>query len=70
MEKISRKSEVLQSLRIKIEILKHLVRMEHEIKIISDKQYLMIEAGLQEISKEASGWERYITSNSPKRELL
>lgn len=64
------KAETIRKLRINIETLKHLVRAESELKIIQEKQYLFLEEKLQEISKEAVGWERYANKSSLQRELL
>jgi thermostable 8-oxoguanine DNA glycosylase len=46
-------------MRTSIEILKHLVRLEYETKIISSKKYLDIEERLVELSKMSLGWERH-----------
>lgn len=51
---------LLNSSRIKIEILKRLFRISNELKIISDKTYLSIETDLQEISKMTNGWIKYL----------
>lgn len=64
------KQETIRELRINVETLKHLIRAEFELKIIQDKQYLSLEEKLQEISKEAVGWERYINKSSPQEEFL
>src|SRR3989344_6035185 len=64
------KQETIRELRINVETLKHLIRAEFEPKIIQDKQYLSLEEKLQEISKEAVGWERYINKSSPQEEFL
>ena len=49
----------LESLRIKVEILKHLIRTEHELEIIDTKTYLRLSEQLIEISKMANGWINY-----------
>ena len=64
------KQQTLKELRIEIEILKHLIRIEFELNIIKEKSYLSIQEKLQEISKEAVGWEKYANKNSPQGELL
>ena len=53
------KRETIKELRISIETLKHLARAESELKIIKENQYLFLQEKLQEISKEAVGWEKY-----------
>lgn len=58
------KQEMIRELRVNTEILKYLIRVESELKIIQEKPYLLLEEKLQEISKEATGWEKYITNNS------
>ena len=62
----------LRRLRIHIETLKHLIRTEVELKIIKENQYLLLQEKLQEISKEAVGWEKYSLKHksSPQREFL
>lgn len=57
----------LEQARISLEILKHLVRTEHELKIITEKQYLNVEALLVETSKMTNGWIKYITQNPVDR---
>lgn len=53
----------LEHVRTLLEILKHLVRIEHELHIIDQKTYLRIEGMLIETSKMANGWLRYLTQN-------
>jgi hypothetical protein len=55
------KQAKLEHARTSLEVLKHLVRTEHELKIIDQKTYLRIESLLIETSKMANGWLRYIT---------
>ncbi len=50
----------LKSLRINIEVLKQLIRMEHEIEVIKTKTYFSIEKQLQEVSKMTNGWINYL----------
>ncbi|MEK7461636.1 MAG: four helix bundle protein [Patescibacteria group bacterium] len=64
------KQESVIKLRIKTETLKYLIRVESELKIIQEKPYLLLEEKLQEISKEVTGWEKYLNKNSPLGELL
>ncbi len=54
----------LQQLRSKAEILKHLIRTAHELKIFDQKVYIILEGKLQEISKMAYGWMQHSGSNS------
>lgn len=49
----------LKQLRLKIELLKNLIRLAHELKIFEDKSYLTLQTDLQEISKMTLGWLRY-----------
>lgn len=65
LEHKDEKSKTIRKLRIKIETLKHLVRAEFELAIIKEAGYLSLEEKLQEISKEAVGWEKYVNKNSP-----
>ena len=50
----------LNSARIKIEILKRLIRISNNLKIIENKKYIQIENDLIEISKMISGWIKYL----------
>jgi hypothetical protein len=50
------KQNTLEYLRVQIEILKHLVRTEHELGIIPEKTYIRISEQLVEISKMTAGW--------------
>ena len=65
LEKKIEKQETIRRLRINAEILKRLIRAEFELKIIKENQYLSLQEKLQEISKEAVGWEGYANKNSP-----
>jgi hypothetical protein len=60
------KQKPLATVRVKIEILKHLVRLAWEQKIIESHKYLNLQAKLQEVSKMAAGWLKY-TQNPPER---
>ncbi len=50
----------LNSTRIKIEVLKRLIRISHELNIIDKKKYIVLESDLQEISKMTNGWIKYL----------
>lgn len=54
------KKSILNSARIKIEILKHLIRTENGLHIIQDNTYLDLETKLQEVSKMVNGWIKYL----------
>lgn len=54
------KRPLLHQLRIKIETLKQLIRVMNELKIIEDRPYIILEAQLQEISRMAAGWIKYV----------
>lgn len=51
----------LESLRLQVEVLKHLVRTESELQVLSEKTYLRLAEQLVEISKMTSGWLVYAT---------
>lgn len=53
------KIPILNSARIKIEVLKRLVRIAYELNIIEKKKYIILESDLQEISKMTNGWIKY-----------
>jgi hypothetical protein len=54
------KLPLLNSARIKIEALKIFFRIAHELDIINQKLYIELESDLQEISKMANGWIKYL----------
>ena len=54
----------LLDLRLKVEMLKHLIRLEHELKIIPEKTYLAISHLSEDISMMANGWLKSITQKS------
>lgn len=51
---------LLNSARIKIEVLKRLIRIAYELNIIGNKNYINLESDLQEISKMINGWIKYL----------
>ncbi|MES2059522.1 MAG: four helix bundle protein [Patescibacteria group bacterium] len=55
------KQTTLESLRLKVEILKHLIRTECELKIINERTYLRLSEQMVEISKMTNGWLNFIT---------
>jgi len=60
LESKTNKFPILNTVRIKIEILKRLIRISHELNIIDQKRYIRLEADLQELSKMANGWIKYL----------
>jgi hypothetical protein len=62
----SRKIEFLEKARVLIEIVKHLIRIEYEMKIIGQKAYIRIESLLIETSKMTNGWIKYLAQNPAK----
>jgi hypothetical protein len=54
------KRPLLHQLRIKIETLKQLIRAMNELKMIENKAYIVLETQLQEISRMAAGWIKYV----------
>ncbi|MDO8565990.1 MAG: four helix bundle protein [Candidatus Moranbacteria bacterium] len=57
------KREILEHVRVSLEILKHLVRIEYEQKVIPEKSYIEVAALLVETSKMTNGWIKYLTQN-------
>ncbi|MCX6739929.1 MAG: four helix bundle protein [Candidatus Parcubacteria bacterium] len=55
----------VSKLRTKIETLKQLIRVQNELTIIPDKTYLDLQNQLQEVSKMATGWQKYLTNKKP-----
>jgi hypothetical protein len=64
------KGAPIREMRISIETLKSLIRISYELAITKEKQYIALEERLQEISKMAAGWEKYVTNNPPQGRLL
>lgn len=62
-----RKTPHLETIRMMLEKLKHLVRLEYEMKIIVEKTYIQTQGELVEMSRMATGWLKYITQNPPLR---
>lgn len=56
-----KKKPLLQQLRIKTETIKHLIRISHDLNIINYNKYITLQEKLQEISKMANGWLKYLT---------
>jgi len=56
------KLQVLNSARIKIEVLKRLIRVANELNIVQKNKYIELETDLQEISKMTNGWIKYLTA--------
>ena len=54
------KKPLLHELRTKIETLKQLIRVMNELGIIEMRPYIVLESELQEISKMANGWIKYL----------
>lgn len=50
----------LNSVRIKIEVLKRFFRIAYELNIINQEKYINFEIDLQELSKMANGWIKYL----------
>ena len=57
------KLAILVEARVKIGILKQMIRLSKEIGVINNKKYLTFEEKLQEISKMATGWTKYLSKN-------
>lgn len=51
----------VKKIKLKIEILKHLIRASHELNIIDSTKYINLEEKLVEISKMTTGWLKYLT---------
>src|SRR3989338_4003174 len=52
------KIPMLERASVKINLLRVLVRLAHDIKVIDDKKYLAIEASIDEIGRMLGGWLR------------
>ena len=58
------KLETLELLRVRIEVLKHLIRTEQELVVLKEKSYLHLSGQLVEISKMTNGWIAYTQKES------
>jgi hypothetical protein len=65
LEASTEKINSLKKARIKIETLKQIIRLEYELKIITEKIYIKIQQSLQEISKMVNGWLKYTETQIP-----
>lgn len=59
-EEKAEKIKTLKHLRVQIEVLKRLIRHEYEVKIIDNRWYWRLQGQLEEISKMANGWIKYL----------
>lgn len=57
------KAAHIKTLRIQTEISKHLLRSEFNLGIINEKYYIELQARLQEISKMANGWLKFLNQS-------
>lgn len=62
----SQKQSFLETTRVQIEVLKHLIRTEHELGILDMKTYIRISGQIIEISKMTNGWISYITQKEAR----
>lgn len=51
----------LKEIDAKINLLKMLIRLSNEIKVLDNKKYITLQENLQEIGKMIGGWIKYIT---------
>ena len=61
---LNNKLEYLEKLRTDVEVCKHLLRTESELGIITEKSYIFVTAKLIEISKQITGWIKYIETKN------
>ena len=54
----------LEKLRTLVEVCKHMLRTESELGIIPEKSYIFISGKLVEISKQITGWIKYIETKN------
>ena len=60
----AQKISILENVRVSLEIIKHLVRTEHELHIIDEKTYLRIAILVVETSKMTNGWIKYLSAQT------
>ncbi|MFW0862487.1 MAG: four helix bundle protein [Candidatus Komeilibacteria bacterium] len=61
LEVKNNKLQILESTRIKVEVLKGLIRLSNQLHIIKNKKYIELTSDLQEISKMTNGWIKYLS---------
>ena len=66
LEKRGAKNALVRSLSVEIEVLKHLVRAAHEAESILLPAYIELQKRLQEISRGASAWLKYLERSEPR----
>lgn len=59
------KTSALQKMSIKLDLLKILLRLAKDNQCLRDKDYLILQANLQEIGKMLGGWIRKKLSEEP-----
>lgn len=52
------KSKALRKISLKVDLLKILIRLANQIKVVDNKKYLRLEEALLGIGKMAGGWLR------------
>ena len=62
-----KKYENLEKLRIELEILKQLIRVEYEMHIIQEKSYINLSEKIIEASKMTNGWLKFIATQNPAK---
>lgn len=63
----SGQKNILNKIRVSLEVLKNLVRIEYENKIIAEKTYIYIESLLIKTSKITNGWIKAISTQNPPK---
>lgn len=61
------KRPTLETLRVRTDVLKHLVRSEHELGVIHEDAYLRLSEQLIEISKQTNLWLASLTQKGISR---
>jgi hypothetical protein len=61
LEQKQEKLPKLKLLRNKIEVIKRLVRLCHELKLIKNSVYVSLSTKLQEASKMVNGWIKFLS---------
>ncbi len=59
------KIQTLNQARRDIEVLKHLIRLEYELNIIKEKQYIILAQILEKISMMTTGWIKSFGTQKP-----
>lgn len=62
------KEDLLTETRLSLEVIKHLIRTEYDLKIIDQKTYIRLEGLTVELSRMITGWIKYLKIQNPAKQ--